>query len=255
MRARPDFVARARAAVVLAAALLTAACGVPDEDPAPDAGAPDAGSNNPCVGPADAGEKAPDAFADRVVDFHAGAAAGFGQQKCPANVLGPPKAPGGGQQSLDVLSLGREGSLVLEFTDVGVVDGPGVDLLVFENPLEASGGGVFTERGHVAVSEDGQTWHEFPCERDNADGGYPFCAGVHLVYAPGADGEVSPTDPRVAGGDGFDLADLGLGADAGPMRFVRIRDSGSNEYLFPSGGFDLDAVAVVNGAPLDGGTR
>lgn len=56
---------------------------------------------------------------------------------------------------------------------------------------------------------------------------------------------ISPIDPQVSGGDGFDLHDVGLSR----ARFVRIRDSGLNRfYGAPSGGFDLDAVAVVNAA-------
>ncbi|RYZ33379.1 MAG: cell surface protein, partial [Myxococcaceae bacterium] len=46
--------------------------------------------------------------------------------------------------------------------------------------------------------------------------------------------------------DGFDLAAVGLTR----ARFVRIRDSGANGYAGTSGGFDLDAVAVVNGVQL-----
>jgi hypothetical protein len=139
--------------------------------------------------------------------------------------------------SLDVLSLGREGSIVLELTDTAVVDGPGVDLLVFENPF-----GNYVETGVVAVSEDGQVWHEFPCGLTAE--GFPGCAGVHPVHSS-PDNGFSPTDPAAAGGDGFDLATLGVTR----ARFIRIRDSGANGYGGNSGGFDLDAVAVVNGGP------
>src|SRR5438309_1685943 len=62
-----------------------------------------------------------DPFADRVVSFNPGAHAGFGQDGLPGVVLGPPRGGGDGMGSLDVLSLGREGTLVLEFIDIGVV--------------------------------------------------------------------------------------------------------------------------------------
>jgi hypothetical protein len=52
----------------------------------------------------------------------------------------------------------------------------------------------------------------------------------------------------VAGGDGFDLATIGVSR----ARFVRIRDSGANSYSGTSGGFDLDALSVVNGVSLRG---
>ena len=186
----------------------------------------------------------PTAFADRVVSYSPGANAGFGQADLPDVVLGPPHGGGATSGSLDVLSLGRQGEIILEFTDLGVVDGPGVDLLVFENAFD-SPIGRFTERGLVAVSADGLTWHEFPCAFADKAGGYPGCAGVTPVLSS-PDNGVSATDPAVAGGDGFDLAVLGLPR----ARFVRIRDSGNNPNGAPSAGFDLDAVAVVNGEPL-----
>lgn len=181
-----------------------------------------------------------DPFADRVVSFQLGPSAGYGMERFPTVVLGPPQGGGAGMGSLDVLSLGREGVIVLELTDQGLVDGPGVDLIVFENPF-----GRFAETGVVAVSEDGTTWHEFPCNPSRAQYEDSGCAGVAHVFANPEAG-ISATDPRVAGGDQFDLALLGVGR----ARFVRIRDSGANAYGGTTGGFDLDAVAVVNAEAL-----
>ncbi|RKG80410.1 cell surface protein [Corallococcus terminator] len=186
-----------------------------------------------------------DPFADRIVSFAPGAAAGFGQGQLPNIVLGAPQGAGAGSGSLDVLSLGNSGVIVLEFTDIAVTDGPGVDLLVFENAFLRPSGRPFAETGVVAVSDDGVTWSEFPCASANAAGNFPGCAGVTPVYSSPGNG-ISPTDPAVAGGDGFDLAAVGLTR----ARFVRIRDSGANGYAGTSGGFDLDAVAVVNGVQL-----
>ncbi|RYZ41285.1 MAG: cell surface protein [Myxococcaceae bacterium] len=186
-----------------------------------------------------------DPFADRIVSFSPGAAAGFGQSQLPDIVLGAPQGAGSGSGSLDVLSLGQNGVIVLEFTDIAVTNGPGVDLLVFENPFLRPSGRPFAETGVVAVSDDGVTWFEFPCASANAAGNFPGCAGVTPVYSSPGNG-ISPTDPTVAGGDGFDLAAVGLTR----ARFVRIRDSGANGYAGTSGGFDLDAVAVVNGVQL-----
>ncbi|WP_223638609.1 cell surface protein [Corallococcus sp. EGB] len=186
-----------------------------------------------------------DPFADRIVSFSPGAGAGFGQSQLPGIVLGAPQGEGAGSGSLDVLSLGRNGVIVLEFTDIAVTDGPGVDLLVFENPFIKPNGKPFAETGVVAVSDDGVTWHEFPCASSDVANNYPGCAGVTPVYSHPANG-IPATDPAVAGGDGFDLASVGLTR----ARFVRIRDSGANGYAGISGGFDLDAVAVVNGVQL-----
>lgn len=183
--------------------------------------------------------RAADPFADRVVSYTPGRGAGFGQDQLPQVVLGPPRGGGCCAGGLDVLSLGFEGTLVLEFTDIGLVDGPGPDLLVFENPFPGN-----EEPAFVAVSQDGVTWKEWPCAPQAAP--WPGCAGIKPVLSS-PDNGISPTDPMKAGGDAFDLADLGLAR----ARFVRIRDSGfSRGYSPPGGGFDLDAVAVVNGEPL-----
>jgi hypothetical protein len=216
----------ARWSAWLTLSVLAAGCGGPSEveDPRPPVVC--ASENNP--------------FADKVVSFNPGEYAGFGQDVYPQVVFGPPHGGGSSTGSLDVLSLGQRGEIVLEFTDLGVVDGPGVDLLVFENPF-----GNFAETGVVAVSEDGLTWSEFPCDTTDRAGGYPGCAGVKPVFSSPENG-ISATDPAVAGGDGFDLATL----DVARARFVRIRDSGANSYGFTSGGFDLDALTVVNGSPI-----
>lgn len=180
-----------------------------------------------------------DPFADAIVDYRPGEGAGFGQDQLPDIVLGAPLG-GGETGSLDVLSLGREGTIILEFTDIGLVDGEGPDLLVFENPFPG-----WTELGEVSVSLDGETWLTWPCDTGDSAGGNPGCAGVGLVWTH-PDNGIDPTDPDSAGGDAFDLADLGLSA----ARFVRIQDTGTNSYDGVAGGFDLDAVAVVHGAPL-----
>lgn len=178
-----------------------------------------------------------DPFADALVSFFPGEYAGFGQEDLPDIVLGPPEGAGEFGGSTHVVSLGQGGEIVLEFVDVPLTDGPGADLLVFENAFVG-----WLERGFVAASEDGAVWHEWPCDPEDADGGYPGCAGVQPVFAS-SDNGIDPTDPALAGGDAFDLADLGL-VEA---RFVRVRDSGTNIYGGDSGGFDLDAVAVLHG--------
>ena len=181
----------------------------------------------------------PDPFADAVVSFEPGPGAGYGSELFPDVVLGPPTGAGNAG-SLDVLSFGNEGEIVLELTDIGIVDGDGPDLLVFENPFPS-----WYETAVVAVSEDGETWHEWDCDPVDAENFFPGCAGVELVWTH-PDNDIDPTDPETAGGDAFDLAELGIER----ARFIRIRDSGFNTYDGETGGFDLDAVAVVNGELL-----
>ena len=177
-------------------------------------------------------------YASELVSYDPGPGAGFGQDQLPNIVLGPPDGRGPDAGGLDVLSLGQGGSIVLGFGDSTIVDGPGADFIVFENPFWISGDSdnVFAELGRVEVSEDGEIWSEFPCNTDTREG----CAGWRppLPYDPEL---VLPPDLTVCGGDGFDLADIGVAA----ARFVRVTDLGENAAS-PSAGFDLDAIAIIH---------
>jgi hypothetical protein len=190
-------------------------------------------------------EEAPcDPFADRLVSFSPGAGAGFGGERLPQVVLGPPAGGGAMDGGTDVVSLGVAGSIVLALDDAGIPDGPGPDLIVFENAFHVGGDPTrpYAEPGVVAVSEDGATFAEFPCRPEAWP--YEGCAGWHPVLSAPGNG-IAATDPTVAGGDAFDLADVGLAR----ARFVRIRDAGLGAPLPDSAGFDLDAVASVHGCP------
>jgi hypothetical protein len=190
--------------------------------------------------PPDTGEEsdAPDPFADFLVSFEPGEGAGFGEDSLPWVVMGPPQGGGPDAGSTDVVSLGNEGVIVVGFDDIEAIDGEGPDLLVFENPFSG-----WLETGIVSASEDGETWFAWSCSEDEDRTG---CAGIHPVLAH-PDNSASPVDPETAGGDAFDLADLGLSR----ARYIRIQDTGSNDYAGPTGGFDLDAVAIVNGTPIE----
>ena len=186
-----------------------------------------------------------DRFATNVVSFTPGDCAGFGLPAMPGVVLGPPVGGGASAGGLDVVTLGYKGEIVLGVEPNAIVDGPGVDLLVFENAF-LTNGDPNEELAEVSVSDDGTTWKTFPCSLGNGPL-YGTCAGWHAVYSAPGNG-ISPIDPATAGGDGFDLKDVGLAS----ARFVRIRDMGqvacpSNPGMKPTTvGFDLDAIAVVN---------
>lgn len=185
-------------------------------------------------------------YARTVQSFRAGAGAGFGQQSFPDVVTGPPRGMGTEAGSLDVLSLGVGGEIVLDLGARAIVDGPGPDFIVFENPFWPGGASasVFAELGEVSVSDDLTVWQTFPCARaGTGDGRFAGCAGwtPTFLYDPFA---VLPLDPMRTGGDAFDLAALALGR----ARYVRIRDlstSGEGE----TAGFDLDAVGVIHPGP------
>ena len=178
-------------------------------------------------------------YAVEVVRFEPGEGAGFGASAMPFVVLGPPKGQGLENGSRDVVSLGLGGVIELRL-GVDVSDGDGPDLLVFENPFEWGNGQLFAEPGEVAVSADGEEWRTFPCApHDELPNG---CAGYAPVFANEERG-LSATSPAEAGGDAFDLADVGLER----ARFVRVTDRNEPGGLQgePTAGFDLDAVAAV----------
>ena len=178
-------------------------------------------------------------FATRIVAEAFGPGQNFGQDQLPGIVLGPPKGGGSAQGSTDVCSLGVGGSITLAFDGNAIVDGPGPDFIVFENPF-AVGGNLndpYAELGTVAVSDDGVTWVSFPCTATAPP--YGTCAGWNYVYANADTNDIDPTDPAVAGGDPFDLADIGVAR----ARFVRVTSRPDLATVF-----DLDAVSIVNAA-------
>ncbi len=180
-----------------------------------------------------------DPWADCVESFEPGPEAAFGHDALPGIVLGPPMPLGGGG-SLDVASLGCGGSITLAFDPPGIVDGPGDDLIIYENPF-VTGDSTFAEPARVLVSEDGEDWRPFACALTGV-GDWPpqGCAGVTPVTLAGA---------AVEGGDAFDLADVGL-AHARYVRLVDVSSAFYGDELWCSGtagGFDLDAVEAVPG--------
>ena len=189
--------------------------------------------------------KEPTPFVDRVVSYQIGSGGGKGEDKLPEIVLGPPKGGGKLKAGQDVLSLGTGGVIVLEFVDNEVIDGEGPDFIVFENPFLAAPGNDpdygFFELGKVEVSFDGETWHEFSYDTASKKN----CAGYKPVLANSEKNEISPTDVEKAGGDPFDLKELGLKV----IRFVRITDVQSFGGDDGFAGFDLDAIAAVNSRP------
>jgi len=181
-------------------------------------------------------------YVQEIVSFLPGTNAGYGQDRAPKIVMGPPTGKGLGAGSIDTLSLGIGGEIVLGFGDRIIVDGPGPDFVVFENAFWVNGvrGTVYAELGDVSVSEDGATWHEFACDSTrDARMEWPGCAG----WSPALEYDALVLDPLDAvqtGGDAFDLATIGVSE----ARFVRIRDRASDGEP-PTAGFDLDAVGLI----------
>lgn len=182
-------------------------------------------------------------FGTSVYDYAWGPGQDFGQHDL-KRVLGPPKGAGCCTGSLDVVSLGKGGYIVLAFEGNAIVDYPGPDFIVFENVFGRGNdlSRPTAELGTVAVSEDGVHWVEFPCTANQAPAG--SCAGWHATFANPDSNEIDPTDPEVAGGDAFDLAEIGVSR----ARLVRITDRA--DLVSEGTVFDLDAIAIVHGACL-----
>jgi hypothetical protein len=183
-------------------------------------------------------------YAHEVVSFTKGDNAGFNEAKLPDIVLGPPTGKGNEAGSLEVLSLGAGGEIVLGFGNRGIADEPGPDFVVFENPFWPGGDSsqVFAELGEVSVSEDGETWLTFACDPEgDGEGRFPGCAGWTPTLIYDADALI-PLDAEQTGGDAFDLGELGLAH----ARFVKIRDLKTLPAAGTNAGFDLDAVGIIH---------
>jgi hypothetical protein len=147
--------------------------------------------------------------------------------------------------SFDIVCLGNGGQITMTFGNP-IVDGSGADFAVFENSFN----NTFLELGYVEVSADGSNW-------------YRFTNYSTTVSPVGGYGSVDPTDIYQLGskyiqgyGEGYDLAQL----DLEEISYVRILDiigDGSNldsvdnpiydpTPTWGSGGFDLDAIGVIN---------
>jgi hypothetical protein len=175
--------------------------------------------------------------------------------KTPSNALGAAQGYLGGLGATNgIVSLGDGGSITLSFP-VPIADGPGADFAVFENAFADT----FLELAFVEVSSDGENFFRFPSHcletnwidtytQTNASDptAYGGLAGKHTQ------GYGTPFDLRLlAGTPGLDTRRVTH------VRIVDIPGDGSvvdaygNPIFDPyptwgSGGFDLDAVGVLN---------
>jgi DNA-binding beta-propeller fold protein YncE len=218
-------------------------------DSAGDAGAGDAGVDVAREGgAADGGSRL--VAVEGVVSASYGAGAGQGQGELPDVIAGGPRGGGENASSSDVLSLGAGGELVVHFGPYDIVDGPGADFIIFENPFLVGPYQPYAEPAVVGVRSDGASeFAEFPCDLSLASGDpaaqswpYPGCAGVHPVLANVDENTIPPDEPALAGGDAFDLASLSLDR----ARHLRIRDAGQSQMGATTRGFDLDAVVLIH---------
>ncbi len=138
-----------------------------------------------------------------------------------------------------VCSLGLGGEIIIGFKDKRIVDGPGVDFIVFENAFYSKlAKRLFAEPAVVSVSMDGVNFFEIPFDINTLDG----CAGTR----PTKKHNGLDWDTSLCGGNGYDLADFGVSE----IRFVRLVDTSGYLLAHPEHkyydatitGFDLDAI-------------
>lgn len=203
------------------------------------------------------------ACADEVVDAPGATGEQFGDATRATNGV---RGRGAQAGSFDVYSLdfADRTHVTLRWSDRVVVDRPGPDLAVFENPFEVTGpDDLFLDGVVVEVSVDGVDWIAFPHDYTAPDESvwsgdpahWPGFAGATPVALHAEDNPVDPFGPD-AGGDRFDFADLpddgGVGTavlDQG-ARFVRLTSAAILEN--PDSGLDYPAHATSNGADIDG---
>lgn len=171
------------------------------------------------------------------------------------NCTGPALANG-------VVSLGDGGYAICNFNRP-IYDGPGFDFAVFENSFD----GLFLELAFVEVSSDGVNFFRFP--------------SVSLTDTVSQTGTFGNTDPKkinnLAGkyaagyGTPFDLSELSgvQGLNLNAITHIKIidvvgalnsnfctRDAAGRKINdpwptpFAQGGFDLDAIGVINSSTL-----
>lgn len=195
-------------------------------------------------------------------------------------MIGAPTGAGLFDGTFDVYQLGVGGRVVLKLGQI-MGDGPGTDLVVYENPFYVQGefGTAWVECATVAVSSDGVTFARFPTSYSGPPGPfqvgglflgslvtrYRGFAGVNPVSAHPASGGVDPKDIPFGGGDCFDLADLAdhpdvlSGAvDLFSIRYVELVDVEAGVATDDAGVkvwdcgnpmfacADIDAVAAIN---------
>ncbi len=201
--------------------------------------------------------------ADVIIDAPGADDSRFGDPSLAVNGV---RGAGTGAGSFDVYSLNytTRPSLVIGFGAYAVTDGPGADLAVFENGFLATmdEGYFFMDPIIVDVSIDGVTWLAMPFDYVNADERvyvphpelWEGFAGTLPVLVNEETNAVDPFGP-MAGGNAFDLSDLGTSEPAmrarrDGIRYVRLRSAAV--VTNPDTGEPFPHDVVSDGADIDG---
>ncbi len=160
----------------------------------------------------------------------------FGKPYSKADSLVPASSPE------DLCSLGMNGEIIVGFKNYSIIDRDGVDFIIYENVMRNPIlNRYFVEPAKVSVSNDGVNWTEFPFDSLTLDG----CAGTKPTISANLD-----IDILQSGGNGFDLAQIGLTE----IKYIKITDvceiiKNNKKHPFYDvtiSGFDLEALVGVN---------
>jgi len=211
----------------------------------------------------EAGSRSVHKDANSIVAWASGAVLQLGYLQVNDTALGKPTvgdvSSALGPFNGDIVSLGDGGVITLSF-DNPILNNEGFDFAVFENGFKV-GLSYYLELAHVEVSEDGVNFIRFPSESLTDTGfqtdNFGYIESEKIYNLAGKH--------QAPYGTLFDLQEVGLNQ----INYVRLidvigsvndsfgtRDSKGrliNDPFpspFPSCGFDLDAVAVVNGTLL-----
>ena len=203
---------------------------------------------------------------DEVVAAPGASGDGFGD---PERAINGVRGGGIERGGVDVYSMGfppqDNTELTLGWSGQRVTNGPGVDLVVFENGFKQTGTEFFfMDLLIVEVSLDAENWVSFP---------HDYRAEDESVYEPvpelwqGFAGRtptllhddtnpVDPFDQEVAGGDGFDLDALpddgALGSEIRQLGFRYVRLVTAAARTNPDTEASFVRSAISNGPDIDG---
>lgn len=165
-----------------------------------------------------------------------------------------------GKADNNVISLGDGGTAIVQFARA-IINGPGPDFAVFENAFDD----YFLELAFVEVSSDGQHYFRFPAhsltptDSQITTFGKLNCEKIHNLAGKYRGGYGTPFDleemKNIAGLDVMHITHIRLVDVVGSVdSLYATYDTAGNAVNDPfptpfgSGGFDLDAVAVLHEA-------
>ena len=185
---------------------------------------------------------------DTVISFKAGYGQNSGQESkhYPNNIFGIPNRFSSDKiaetSPYEILSLGIGGEIIVSFKNYTILNGVGIDFVIFENSfINPVNKKYFAEPAVISVSYDGLEYFDFPYNYETLEG----CAGVNPTI-----GDKNPYDYPSSGGDGFDLNIVGINE----IKYIKIKDitesiyQNKNHLYYDAvlSGFDLDAVVGLN---------